>query len=269
MSQATFANTSFCTVADVKGFYTNSDLLLMVSPSASDLDTRIQNHITNAKDIYLRQPLIQECQKRFLTKIDDWRAFKRAQIDERLQELGRDIQLADKSGKFPLSGFIGYDGQFFDIGDIANFTKPGTYYFDGVPVSGTTGTYANAAEPGDILYNTLTELGYINRNTKASPTWQRFIADDGIDFILNPTELKWTAIFATGILMAGDGMFRNRINYQDPVNVNFTTAAKDICEHDYNRALKTALSLVNFNISGSGTPTAYEIGTSNNEIVLF
>jgi hypothetical protein len=242
---------------------------MMVSASSPDIDSRILGYINNAKDIYLRQPLIEECQKKFLTKIDDWRAFKRAQIDERLQELKRDMEIADKAGTFPLRGFIGYDGQFFDIGDVNNFTKPGTFYFDGVPISGTTGTYAGSADTGDILFNTLTDLGYINRGTKSSPTWERFIADDGIDFILNPTELKWSAIFATGILMSGDGMFRNRTNFQDPVNVNFSATAKDICERDYKSALKRALSLINFNISGSGTMTAYELGVGDNEIVIF
>ena len=269
MSQATFANTNFCTVSDVTGFYTNSDLLMMVSANSSNIDSKIQNHINNEKDIYLRQPLIQECQRKFPTRIDEWRAQTRAQIDSRLQEYKRNAELADKAGKMYYGGYIGYGGQFFDLDDFADFIKPGTFYFSGIPVDGTSGTYNGKADTGDVLFNTLTDLGYINRGTKASPVWQSFRAGDGIDFILNPEELKWSAVFATGILMSGDGMFRNRVNYQDPVNVNFSATAKEICERDFNKAMKVALDLIDFNISGSGTMTAYELQVAGAEIVLF
>lgn len=41
----------------------------------------------------------------------------------------------------------------------------------GVPVNGTSGTFAGLAQPGDLLADTTNKVLYQNTNTLASPTW--------------------------------------------------------------------------------------------------
>jgi len=41
----------------------------------------------------------------------------------------------------------------------------------GTPTSGTSGTYAGSADPGDLCIDTTNAILYINTNTAASPTW--------------------------------------------------------------------------------------------------
>ena len=41
----------------------------------------------------------------------------------------------------------------------------------GAPTSGTSGTYAGSAAPGDLLVDTTNGIVYKNINTAASPTW--------------------------------------------------------------------------------------------------
>ena len=43
--------------------------------------------------------------------------------------------------------------------------------YAGSPTSGTSGTYAGSAEPGDLLVDTTNGIIYQNANTKASPKW--------------------------------------------------------------------------------------------------
>jgi hypothetical protein len=51
------------------------------------------------------------------------------------------------------------------------FNNVGILPFQGVPTSGTTGTYATFAGPGSILIDTNTGNLYTNLNTAASPLW--------------------------------------------------------------------------------------------------
>ena len=41
----------------------------------------------------------------------------------------------------------------------------------GAPTSGTSGTYAGTALPGDLLVDTTNGVVYANKNTQASPSW--------------------------------------------------------------------------------------------------
>ncbi len=53
---------------------------------------------------------------------------------------------------------------------------PGTYgiYLNaGVPVDGTSGTFAGVAPIGALLSDTANGVLYINTNTQASPTWTK------------------------------------------------------------------------------------------------
>lgn len=43
--------------------------------------------------------------------------------------------------------------------------------YAGAPTSGTSGTFAGMAQPGDLLIDETNGIVYKNTNTKASPTW--------------------------------------------------------------------------------------------------
>ena len=45
----------------------------------------------------------------------------------------------------------------------------------GTPTSGTSGTFAGSAQPGDILSDTTNKKLYVNTNTAASPTWSQIV----------------------------------------------------------------------------------------------
>lgn len=51
----------------------------------------------------------------------------------------------------------------------------------GAPTSGTSGTHAGLAEPGDLLMDTTNHNLYVNTNTKASPTWSSVVTAGAID----------------------------------------------------------------------------------------
>ncbi|RYZ93551.1 MAG: hypothetical protein EOP06_00485 [Proteobacteria bacterium] len=55
--------------------------------------------------------------------------------------------------------------------------QPGTlvylYQNAGVPVAGTSGTFAKVAPKGALLVDTTNAILYINTNTQASPTWTK------------------------------------------------------------------------------------------------
>lgn len=44
----------------------------------------------------------------------------------------------------------------------------------GAPTNGTSGTFAGAAQPGDLMIDTTNKVVYMNMNTLASPTWNSF-----------------------------------------------------------------------------------------------
>ncbi len=47
--------------------------------------------------------------------------------------------------------------------------------YAGTPTSGTSGTFAGSAQPGDILSDTTNKKLYVNTNTAASPTWSQIL----------------------------------------------------------------------------------------------
>ncbi len=265
MAQILFADQVFCTADEVQRYFTSISLLFHSEINGSE----IQSCIDDAKEIWIRQPLIAECQQRFPETIESWRAYKRAKLDERNAAQGRSIELSTKSGSYPLLGFVDYNDGFFDIGDISNGKRPVTFYLGDVPTNGANGSYVGTAESGDMLFDTSTDLGYINRGSLSSPLWQRFIADDGIDYILNPEELKWVNIFACGKIMAEKGSMADKPNFQNAAIIDFYQQIADAQFKNYTQTLKNALPRIKFNISGTGTATAYEISALSGEIVLF
>ncbi len=63
--------------------------------------------------------------------------------------------------------FINTSGVEFSLRRIWNYA--------GTPTSGTSGTFAGSAQPGDILSDTTNKKLYVNTNTAASPTWSQIV----------------------------------------------------------------------------------------------
>lgn len=61
---------------------------------------------------------------------------------------------------------IGYEGQAISHTPVQRTVA-------GVPVDGTSGTFAGIAAKGDLLTDTTNAILYINTNTLASPTWTK------------------------------------------------------------------------------------------------
>ncbi len=110
----------------------------------------------------------------------------------------------------------------------------------GAPTSGTSGTFAGSAQPGDLLCDTTNKKLYINTNTAASPTWSPFASNgitaktatatltaaeagiidvqtDGI-YIYLPTyvgntglvyEIKVSAAYSAGVVLTGSAEAQN------------------------------------------------------------
>ena len=57
--------------------------------------------------------------------------------------------------------------------------QSGVWAHAGAPTNGTSGTFANAAMPGDLLVDTTNKTLYQNTNTQASPTWTIFTTASG------------------------------------------------------------------------------------------
>lgn len=55
-----------------------------------------------------------------------------------------------------------------NLGDV---TLVPTWPHAGAPSNGTSGTFANIANKGDLLSDTTNAALYINQGTLASPTW--------------------------------------------------------------------------------------------------
>ncbi len=63
--------------------------------------------------------------------------------------------------------FINTSGVEFSLRRVWNYA--------GTPTSGTSGTFAGSAQPGDILSDTTNMKLYVNTNTAASPTWSQIV----------------------------------------------------------------------------------------------
>jgi hypothetical protein len=253
----------------------------VISAFSNTLDLLIQTKITLAKD-WIRQELIQYFQTKVPTTIRQFLAFKRSQIDSAQSEFTRTIELADRgtgSWNYPAYGFIGSDGLFIDIasgttqfGDI-----PVLRFCYGAPTSGTSGNFANLSTNGDVLADMKNRVLYINRGTGSptyadptpSPLWQVFQPKDGIDYILNPEELKHAAVTATLITMSQDGMFRNQVNYDNPTKAAYMLDSLKMWQKQYKADVERAMYAVDIDISGSGHMNDWKSGfTGSSELVI-
>ncbi len=63
----------------------------------------------------------------------------------------------------------------FENTNAIPFSLRRIWNYAGTPTSGTSGTFAGSAQPGDILSDTTNKKLYVNTNTAASPTWSQIV----------------------------------------------------------------------------------------------
>ena len=288
MPQKTFAQQIFCTVADVRTKISSPEVVIVANKSDKTLDSQIQSHIDSSKDQYLRQPLINECTKRFPTTVQGWLEYKRMQINVSQIGLRRDLQQSFSLSGSDTAWYQDEIGTFIDIGGLLTGSvmgvMPRTFYNYGVPTNGANGTLVNIASNGAICLDTSPTgwLLYINRSIDPTQVlWQLYDPSDAIDFILNPQELKWSAIWGCALSMAQDGMLRNTFNFDNPQEAAFKSHILNFCMKQYQNALwgfrdeltgarisQGALSIIQWDLSGDGAISDFERSVNTNEFVF-
>lgn len=253
---ATFAATNFITASDITG-KVNVALLLRRSKNAPDIDSIVQSCITNSKDQYLRQPLLNELQKRFPDTVQRWLTEANSLREKSIRQIRAQLALIDENSIVPPVGYVGtFIGNTFTTNAFP--TTPATWYSTGAPIDGVSGTNPKALN-GARNIDTLNEVLYINRSvTVDSPAWVRTDSFSLLDYILNPTELKWVAYYAALLVVVEFGETQNMVNYQEPINVNFIEGKRAEYWEFYKSSLKAALPLTNIDESGDGIIQDYE-----------
>jgi hypothetical protein len=66
-----------------------------------------------------------------------------------------------------------------NVGNVVIGGSRGVWAHAGAPTSGTSGTFANQAQSGDLLVDTTNKTLYQNTNTAASPTWTQLTSIGG------------------------------------------------------------------------------------------
>jgi hypothetical protein len=198
----------------------------------------------------MRRVLIVEARKRFPDSVDALITFAQRKLDEYNNRVNRSI---NQQGAHYLTSAGNY-AYSIGSGEGKGGMLPRLYYFTDTPTNGVNGTEAGEAENGSFGIVADTWTPYINRGSKASPTWSAYTADDLINYIHDPTVLKDWAIMETAKLCLMDGAMRNRITgeYRD---------WKDFSD-ELHREIKTempnALAELKFDISNDGLLSDYE-----------
>lgn len=60
-----------------------------------------------------------------------------------------------------------------ELGNVVEGASGSALRFAGVPVDGTSGTFAKKAPKGAPLYDTANGVAYVNTGTQASPVWTK------------------------------------------------------------------------------------------------
>ena len=166
MAQLTWVQQTLCGVQDVKNRLNSPEIAFQVDKNASNFDALIQSKIDLSKD-WIRQELINYFQQKIPTQIKSFLAFKRSQVDNAQSEFSRNLELADRglgSWSYPTYGFFSFEGLFIDISGYATYSQVPLLRFNyGVPVNGTSGTFAGLAINGDVLADMQNRNLYINR----------------------------------------------------------------------------------------------------------
>lgn len=237
----------------------------------AELDLAIQEKIAIAKDA-MRQDLINYLQQKLPSTISTMLAFKRSQMNALQSGFNRTIELLDRgtgSWSFPSYGYVTFEGLFYSVNNYQSFGAiPALRVNYGTPTSGSTGTFAGMAEQGSLLADIQNAVLYINRGTSTSPAWNIFLPSDGIDHLLNPTELQRPMTSRTIMEMSVDAAFRNMAQATPFVEAGTTNFAIEFWRKQYKEDLDRAMSCLDINIDGSGLMNDWMRGFTRSEIVI-
>lgn len=253
----TWANLQLCTVTDVKTYFRDLHRLMATESTDTTLNTQIESKIALVKSDVIRPHVVMLARTQFPAETDRLVSFARTRHEQYKSHGMRNDQLAGvgslvstfPSGEFAYEAFLNSN-----IGAL----KPRIWYNAGVPTSSSV-TSTELAN-GDFCVDTTNWEMYINRGTDTA-TWVRFAAEDMIDFIHNPTELKRWAVLETVSLCLSDSSLRSFLNKVE-WSIAVTELQKPILEQingykvgsEYIAGAKnTALSMLRFDVSGDGT----------------
>ncbi len=190
-------------------------------------------------------------------------------------DFSRTLELLDRgtgSWNFPTYGYVTFEGLFYSVNNYQTFGQiPALRVNYGAPTSGSSGTFAGLAINGDLLGDILGGNLYINRETDnppVAPIWNLFLPSDGIDYLLNPSELKHAMVSATIREMITDATWRNMAGSAQLVEKGAKNWSIDFWNDEHKRDLSRGLGCVDVNISGSGLMNDWMRGITRNEVVI-
>jgi|GEM_PF-2161494 len=124
---------------------------------------------------------------------------------------------------------------------------------NGIPTSGTSGTLAGVADPGDLLIDYANGNLYQNTNTKASPTWTKYTTE------AEPTQHLWTNAGAPT-----DGTEGTLAGSAEPGDLLIDTTNKKVYQNTNTKASPTWNSVRDIVESeiGTGAVTETKIGAA-------
>lgn len=158
-------------------------------------------------------------------------------------------------------GYISIYGTFVDVGTGYTDT-PFVYVNYGVP---SAGLFNGGAVNGAFCWDTLHQVMYINRGTRASTDWQYFDSADLVDYITNPLVLHNAFLYGTAYYFfencitnfLASNMAHNMQPYQDMESRYY---------EKYEIYVKRALAQLNMDISNGGTITSLDKKFQNRNV---
>lgn len=241
---------------------------------SSALELLIQEKIELSKDM-VRQDLVNYFQQKLPGRISSMLAFKRSQMNNMQGDFSRTLELLDRgtgSWNYPTYGYVTFEGLFYSVNNYQTFGQiPVLRVNYGAPTSGSAGTFAGLAINGDLLGDILGGNLYINRETDSppvAPVWNLFLPSDGIDYLLNPSELKHAMVSRAIHEMIIDATWRNMAGSEQLVEKGAKNWGIDFWFDEYKKDLDRGLSCVDVNISGSGMMNDWMRGITRSEVVI-
>lgn len=196
---------------------------------------------------WIRKRLISDFRRRYKDAPSKWYSAAIARYKAKCQ------QQSYAEGAY--SGCLSIDSGTWHESWSAEMGSPVLFTNNGVPNSSTQ----TSALVGDYLIDTSSRNGflYINRGVAGTPSWSRFLVDDLINFIHNPTELDDVAM--AGVLLS---IAKRDARPDDIAAYEWTeikTKISESCDDDYEKHLAIALSILIVDEDGDGIASNHEL----------
>ncbi len=234
-----------------------------------------------AKNDVFKYDLIKEAKKRFSVTVGEFLSEMYGLIDDAVNKnnRGRNLSHIDEIPQY--SSWAGSGAPVFSYNPLGFFWQSNT--IDSVAITTNTGIPDSSVKrkAGSIVLNINSrdeQFPYVNRGTYDAPSWEIFQPKDLINYLNNPEALKMCMIYCTLMLMARDGMFANRMNYQDRVNAELTLDGERLFallydEEKYGklspdqkkRISDGNFSLIEWDIAGNGIITDYSLSKNSQD----